>query len=163
MHDRTRIETLLAELSADIDDLGGPVAANRKADGRIRHGADDELDWAALGYTIHNIYNVMESYFLRVSKFFENELSPATWHRDLIDRMTLEIAGVRPRLLDRSLAADFHELRAFRHVFRNLYGSRLDPDRVRSVQSRVPSAVAALRAAHDRFSAELRTLAAALD
>lgn len=163
MNDRTRIETLLAELDADIGDLGGLVATNRKADGRIRHGADDELDWAALGYTIHNLYNLMETYFLRVAKFFENELPPAPRHRGLIDRMTLEIAGVRPRLLDRPLAGDFHELRAFRHVFRNLYGSRLDPDRVRSVQARVPSAVAALRAAHDRFSAELRIIAEALD
>lgn len=162
MHDRTRIETLVAELSADLDDLGGPVASNRKADARIRHGADDELDWAALGYTIHLIYGVMESYFLRVSKFFENDLPSAAWHRELIDRMTLEIAGVRPRLLDRPLAQDFHELRAFRHVFRNMYSARLDPDRVRRVQSLVPSAVAAFRAAHDRFSTELRIIAAEL-
>ena len=163
MRDRTRLETLLAELNADVDDLGAPVAANRKADARIRHGANDELDWAALGYTIHNVYNVMESYFLRVSKYFENELPSAAWHRELIDRMTLEIARVRPRLLDRPMAGDFHELRAFRHVFRNMYGASLNPDRVRTVQSRVPATVAAFRAAHDRFTTELRTIAAALD
>lgn len=30
----------------------------------------------------------------------------------------IEIEGVRPRLLNRSLAQDIHALRAFRHVFR---------------------------------------------
>lgn len=157
-----RIETLVAELCADLDELGWPVASNRKADARIRRGADDELDWAALGYTIHLIYGVMESYFLRVSKFFENDLPPAEWRRELINRMTLDIAGVRPRLLDRSLVRDFHDLRAFRRVFLYLNGYQLDPDRVRTVQSRVPSAVAAFRAAHDRFSTELRIIAAEL-
>ena len=113
------------------------------------------MDWAALGYTIHNIYNAMESYFRRVSRFFENDLPPSACHRELVERMTIEIEGLRPRLLDRSLAQDIHELRAFRHVFRNIYGTRLNPDRICMVQNRVPTTLAAFRSAHERFVAEL--------
>ena len=63
---RSRIdfERLLAELSSDVRDLDLVVAENARAWERIEHGATDRLDWAALGYTIHNIYGVMETYLL---------------------------------------------------------------------------------------------------
>lgn len=163
MNERTRVATLIAELNGDVESLGELAETNRKADGRIRHGATDELDWAALGYTIHNLYNAMESYFLRVAKHFENDLPPAEWHRALVERMTIEIEGVRPRLLNRSLAHDIHALRAFRHVFRNIYNTRLDPERIRIVQNRVPAALDAFRSAHARFVMELRTVAGLLE
>ena len=78
MNENTRVALLIAELHGDAQVLGDLAETNLKADGRIRHGATDELDWAALGYTIHNIYNALESYFLRVSRFFENDLPPST-------------------------------------------------------------------------------------
>ena len=155
MNESTRVAILIAELHGDTEVLGDLAETNLKADGRIRHGATDELDWAALAYTIHNIYNALESYFLRVSRFFENDLPPSVWHRELVERMTIEIEDLRPRLLDRSLAQDIHELRAFRHVFRNLYGTRLNPDRIQIVQNRIPTTLAAFRSAHERFVAEL--------
>ena len=158
MNEKARVAILIAELHGDAEVLGGLAETNLKADGRIRHGATDELDWAALGYTIHNIYNALESYFLRVSRFFENDLPPSAWHRELVERMTIEIEGLRPRLLDRALAQHIHELRAFRHVFRNIYGTRLDPKRIRIVQDHVPSTLAAFDAAHVRFITELRTV-----
>ena len=83
--------------------------------------------------------------------------------RELVDRMTLEIDGVRPRLLDRTLAREIHELRAFRHVFRNIYGSRLDPERMRILQVRVPASITAFRAAHAEFTGALRDLADLID
>ena len=158
MNEKARVAILIAELHGDAEVLSGLAETNLKADGRIRHGATDELDWAALGYTIHNIYNALESYFLRVSRFFENDLPPSACHRELVERMTIEIEGLRPRLLDRSLAQHIHELRAFRQVFRNIYGTRLDPQRIRIVQNRVPSTLSAFHGAHARFTTELRAV-----
>lgn len=163
MNERTRAATLIAELNGDAESLDALAATNLKADGRIRHGATDELDWAALGYTIHNLYGALESYFLRVAKHFENDLPPAEWHRALVERMTIEIDGVRPRLLDQALAQNIHELRAFRHVFRNMYGTRLDPERIRIVQDRVPETLAAFRSAHARFVTEMDAAAAMIE
>ena len=163
MNERTRVATLIAELNGDVESLSPLAATNLKADGRIRHGANDELDWAALGYTIHNLYCALESYFLRVAKHFENDLPPAEWRRALVERMTIQIEGLRPRLLDRSLAQDIHDLRAFRHVFRNMYGTRLDPERIRIVQNRVPDTLAAFRSAHARFVAALDAAAAMIE
>jgi hypothetical protein len=158
---RTRDDFLLliSELEADVELLQELKIKNRRASDRIQGDRADELDWAALGYTLHNLYNLLENYFLRIAKFFENALDSTTWHRDLVERMSLSIEGVRPSLLSRSEAAGIDELRAFRHVFRNIYQSTLDPARVRLVQDRLSAILAGFEAAHSRFVEKMRSLA----
>jgi hypothetical protein len=152
-------ERLNAELESDVRDLSLVLAENVRAWQRIENGATDRLDWAALGYTIHNIYGVMENYCLRVAKFFENGLEGPAWHKDLLHRMTLAIGDVRPALLTDDAFYLVDELRSFRHLFRNLYARPLDPERTRLMQSRVAPAVEAFQAAHRTFSADLREIA----
>ncbi len=160
---RSDIERLIAELESDSADLKLVADENARAWERIVHGADDQLDWAAVGYTIHNVYGVMESYCLRVAKFFENSLDPATWHRDLLHRMTLEVHSVRPALLSRDSFLLIDELRSFRHVFRNLYARPLDPERTSLVQKKVSPATEVFLGAHVAFLEKLTVLASALE
>jgi hypothetical protein len=154
---------LVAELDSDMLLLDDLIKKNEKAWRRIESGSVDELDWAALGYTIHNIYNLLEGYFLRISKFFENALDPVTWHRDLIQRMTLDIEEVRPALLDRELVGRIDELRSFRHVFRNIYQSELDPKRVELVQQRLEATLSAFKKAHNEFIDKQKTVSDQLE
>ncbi|MFP4409359.1 MAG: hypothetical protein ACLFPW_12640 [Spirochaetaceae bacterium] len=115
----------------------------------------EEIVIAAIGFSLHNLYNAMENYFLRISKFFENELSRDSWHRDLVNRMALSIEGVRPALLDRETLKPFQELRAFRHVFRTIYDSTLEPRKVALVEEEAPNAVEILEKAHVGYLAKL--------
>ncbi len=65
---------------------------------------------------------------------FENALTDLSrWHSQLIDRMTLDIEGMRPALLGEDTARLLHELRAFRHFFRHAYVTPLEYERVQSV------------------------------
>ena len=52
-----------------------------------KSGTKDEFQFAAFGYTIHNLYNAFESYFFRIAKFFENEIYQHEWHSSLVERM----------------------------------------------------------------------------
>lgn len=125
------IESLRAELRQDLEFIEGNYRKNREMSLRIEKvGGDDEFQFAALGYTIHNLYNAFESYFLRVAKFFENNLEQDQWHRSLIHRMTLEIQEVRPALFGIDFAGRIEELMRFRHLFRNLYKTPLVPHKV---------------------------------
>lgn len=160
---RDDFERLIAELQSDAGDLHGVLDENSRAWERIEQGADDRLDWAALGYTIHNVYGVIENYCLRVAKFFENGLDGSAWHKELLHRMTLKIGTLRPALLSEDAYLLIDELRSFRHLFRNLYARPLDPDRTRLVQRKVEPAVNAFDAAHREFVAKLEHIAAALD
>jgi hypothetical protein len=157
--DRESLLRLTAELGSDIDVLGRLTEANRLMSKKIESLTPDQFDWAALGYTIHNIYNLMESYFLRVAKFFENDLDPLSWHRDLVRRMSLAIEDVRPALLPADVAALIDELRAFRHVFRNIYQSAIDPRKTADINALVPRAVAAFGNAHAAFVEQVKEIA----
>jgi hypothetical protein len=77
---------LAAELESDLSILETLTRKNKRAWKRIEGGCTEELDWAALGYTIHNLYNLLKSYFLRIAKFFENSLDPLSWHGDLVQQ-----------------------------------------------------------------------------
>lgn len=160
---RSDFERLIAELQSDVRDLRNVAAENTRAWERIEHGADDQLDWAALGYTIHNVYGVIENYCLRVAKFFENGLEGGAWHKDLLHRMTLTIGTLRPALLKEETYLKIDDLRSFRHLFRNLYARPLDPERTRIVQDKVQPAVRAFDDDHRVFITKLKTIATALE
>jgi hypothetical protein len=162
---RKKIDFLrfVAELDSDISLIDDLTQKNKYAWQRIERGSAEELDWAALGYTVHNIYNLLENYFLRISKFFENSLDPLSWHRDLVQHMVLDIEGVRPALLNRELAGRIDELRSFRHIFRNIYQSELDPKRVELVQQPLGSTLSAFKKAHQEFIKKIKTIAEQLE
>jgi len=122
----------------------------------------DAMAWAAVGFALHNLYNAMENYFLRVAKFFENQIEGSTWHRDLVDRMGHQIPALRPALLRHDQLQPFHELRSFRHTFRSLYDRKLDPRRVRIAAENVAPAVEALETGHRSFRAAMTEIADAL-
>jgi hypothetical protein len=157
---KEQFERLIAELDADMEILFSLGEKNVRANARIEQGAVDELDWAALGYTIHNIYNAMEGYFLRVAKFFENMISPQSWHRELLDRMSLAIPNVRPAFLRKEDVSILNDLRSFRHIFRNIYNGSLDPEKTAAVQKKVSAALALFRDRHESYRMELSELKA---
>ena len=59
-------------------------------------------------------YTALETLFLRVSQFFENRLAPERWHSDLLEKMTLEVPGIRQRLIARQTYQHLAELMRFR-------------------------------------------------
>lgn len=135
------IDRLAAELQLDCAHLDELAAVNERANERIRSGATDMLDYSALGYTIHNIYGIIENACFRVAKFFENNLQSDTWHRDLLRRMLLTIPQIRPAFFTQETYDVLDELRGFRHVFRNAYSRSLDPERLLLLQKKVPTAI----------------------
>lgn len=82
-------------------------------------------DRAAVGYFLHGFYNACENIFQSIARFFENDIGPQTWHRDLLKRMKLEIAGYRPAVIDQELYLLLDEFRGFRHVYRHSYTFQL--------------------------------------
>jgi hypothetical protein len=54
-----------------------------------------------------------------------------TWHVDLLAQMRVEIPGLRPCVVPGATITELHELRKFRHFFRNAYVLNLDPAQVR--------------------------------
>lgn len=167
------IRQLRSELAQDFAYIEENYRKNRTMTDRIdADPGSDEYAFAALGYTIHNLYCAFESYFLRIAKFFENNLPNDTWHRSLVERMTISIEGVRPALLAFSPTGDeagkeivrrIDELMRFRHLFRSLYKTPLVPNKVLFANEAAEGIVDAFAGYHERFDAYLAQTAAALD
>lgn len=118
----------------------------------------DEFEYTALGYTIHNIYNLMENYFLRIAKFFENNIEGSSWHKDLLERMCLDIPTIRPALLTKENAKAIGELRSFRHVFRNIYQSELDKEKIEKLNLSIPHTIQKFKISSDLFIEKLKQI-----
>jgi hypothetical protein len=163
MRTRESLEALAAELEIDMRQLDRIRAHNRRAWARIQGGARDYLDWGALALTLHNSYGILENYFLRISKLFENNLDPERWHKALVEKMAIEIPALRPALLgDDRLRDQAIELLKFRHRVRNLYGQELDPVRTEAIQALAMDFFPSFEAAHRQFLEKLRLIAEAM-
>jgi hypothetical protein len=69
---------------------------------------------------LENYYTCLETIFLRISQYFENNLRPDKWHMDLLEKMTVRIEGVRIPAVSRENHTNLLELLKFRH-FRRYY------------------------------------------
>ena len=109
-----------------------------------------------IGYYLHNFYNGCESIFVLIARTFENNLDEKKWHQDLLQRMTLEIKGVRPAIISDKLCNLLDNFRGFRHVFRHGYSFELDWDREKLVMEKFSEA-------SDLFEAEMNSFLRQLD
>jgi hypothetical protein len=91
------------------------------------------VEKAAIGYTLHNFYNGCENIFRAVSEYYENNLNSPRYHRDLLERMTLDIPKIRPRLISDRLFVDLDDFLAFRHKFRHLYSFEIEWEKEKQV------------------------------
>lgn len=148
-----QIRILKADIGADLAAIAEIYAA------LDRHAADlqDETQRIAAAYYLHNLYCAFESIFQRIATVFGNHLADrAGWHAELLHRMTLDIEGIRPRVLSAQAYDSMDELRRFRHVFRSAYRLRLDAERLALVYRKAQ----ALQAIYE---ADLRQFIAFLD
>ncbi len=99
MRTREGLLTLVAELDGNVTELDRLGVLNQRVWDRFAAGANDALDLAALAFTIHSIYGILENSFLRISKLFENNLPPDGWHKALVERFPALHAVFREKLL----------------------------------------------------------------
>lgn len=122
-----QIRTLKAEIEADLQAISEIYLLLDRLQGL----PSDEDRQIVVAYYLHNLYCAFESIFQRIAATFENQISDrATWHAELLRRMTLNIEGIRPPVLGPDSYEGLDELRRFRHLFRSAYRVHFDPDRL---------------------------------
>lgn len=124
-HELTRLEQLREELAT-------------------APSADDTFTLRARGSMLHDFYSGIERVFVRIAEELNGGVPQGEqWHRQIVTDMSLEIPGVRPALIDAALAEELADYLRFRHVFRNVYGSLLQAERMRPLEERLPRVLAA--------------------
>jgi hypothetical protein len=149
------LRILKAELTADAEELTRLYGKYELMQQKLAHIVPDEFDYVALAYTIVNLYNGIESYFLRISKVFENNLDPNSWHKHLLQRMSLEIEGLRPAFMTPKDYLFFDKLRAFRHIFRHIYQRELDIAQLTELDQLIPDGITRFNELHQLYLSKL--------
>lgn len=101
-------------------------------------GAPARPDLLVAAVDLHGYYTALEALLERVARTVDEEVpaGPA-WHAELLTQMSLEIPSLRPPVIPDHAVTDLHELRKFRHFFRNAYVLDPDPARVLEQVDRV--------------------------
>jgi hypothetical protein len=85
----------------------------------------------ACAYELSRFYNVVERMFERLCGEFENHFEKrGDFHEKLIQRLALDIEGIRPAFIPKLQITDVRELKAFRYVMRHAYDLTLRQDRL---------------------------------
>jgi hypothetical protein len=125
---RERFLVLERSLLADLRVIDGLY----KELGTPDLAAADEEKLIVVAYRLHALYTAFENLFRNIAIAFENELRErAGWHRELLQRMKLDLMPIRPAVIDEPAYDKLDELLRFRHFFRTAYGVPLDPARLR--------------------------------
>jgi len=98
-----------------------------------------------------NYYTALETLFLRISQAFENNLTPSRWHAALLDKMILEIEGVRPRVVSDETHQALRELMRFRHFKRYYFEFDYDWDKLLFLEKKFNAVRASIHAEISRF------------
>ena len=157
-------------MSASQGELTALLRQHRQRLETIRKSIEDALDQEIrqLGKTarsaliiaglLENYYTCAETIFLRISQYFENSLEPERWHADLLQKMTLDIEGVRLHAVASQDVPALYELLRFRHFRRNYFELDYDWDRLDFLVKKVRQLHPGLGQSLDRFESFLRDL-----
>jgi hypothetical protein len=113
--------------------------------------ASPQEELIVVSYRLHSLYGALENIFRNIAHAFENQVSQESWHREVLQRMRLDLTPLRPAVIDTQAYEKLDELRRFRHVFRTMYGLDLDSLRLQVVLRRALELKPLYRGQIERF------------
>lgn len=124
--DAAGLSILLKEMEADVRVVED---ASSKAGERIREETPGHLE--ACAYELARLYSAFERSLERICEEFENHFEKrGDYHEKLLQRLALQLDGIRPALLPPDWVDRLRELKGFRHLVRHAYDIRLRRDRL---------------------------------
>jgi hypothetical protein len=106
----------------------------------------------AAGSILHDFYCGAEKLFKKIASRLDRDIpSGEDWHLQLLERMTLELPGLRPAVISEEMKERLAEYLRFRHLFRNIYGFELRWSRIEDLGHGMRDVQVALRQDIERF------------
>ncbi len=128
---------LAKELEAEIEGMEKLIAEFESLP-----GGEESYLIRARASIFHDFYSAAERVFQKIAEELNGGVPKSEqWHKELLFDMTLDLEGVRPPVVRKSLEERLLPFLRFRHIFRNMYGYELRADRIRELgTSFVPAA-----------------------
>lgn len=127
--------TLLLRLRREIENELSSLKQLESEHLALPVDAESGLEMRGRASILHDFYTGAERVFVRIAEELDGGIPRSEqWHRQLLTDMTLDIPHVRPPVISAELEARLLEFLRFRHLFRNLYGFVLDPQRIAALE-----------------------------
>jgi len=111
------------------------------------------------GSILHDFYTGIEKIFESIAKEVDNRLPIGEeWHSELLHQMTLDIPGLRPRVITAHTEKKLREYLGFRHLFRKRYGFELDWQKLKKLLFGMPQIRSNLENEMGKFFEALNSL-----
>ena len=128
-----RLTRLRKELDIDLEALRARylevVTVLRAWD---RGAQPNRAELIVTAVNLHGWYTALEHGLERVARLIDRTLPEgSTWHVELLEQMRVEVPELRPEAVPDEIVPQLHDLRKFRHFFRNAYVLELEAGRVR--------------------------------
>ena len=150
--DAVGLAILERELAADATVLR---AASAAATLRLRERAGGYAEAAA--YELARFYTVLEKSMERICLAFENHFDKRhDYHERLLQRLVLDLPGIRPAFVPAGELPVLRDLKGFRHIARHAYDLQLRPDRLEELAAGAARIGAAYPAWVGNFAASVR-------
>jgi hypothetical protein len=112
-----------------------------------RHTVEQDVYLDSVALNLHSFYSGLERIFELIVRAVDQAIpSGETWHRELLEQVSHEIAGLRPAVINAENARRLEEFRRFRHLVRNVYAADLIPGRMANMLANLPGLWTDLRA-----------------
>ena len=109
--------------------------------------------WIAAGFGLQGFYTGVEKIFEQIARVVDKSLEKQSerWHQDLLEQMRSEVPGIRPAVIDKKVYQCLKTYLGFRHVVRNNYTHRLEPERIETNLDTLPGCYQELTRAINTF------------
>lgn len=128
------LQVLKAEIEKELEDIRTELERIRLKKRKLRIENDSVLVDAlydSIASAIHSIYGGIEKVLVKIIKEIDRNVPVGkNWHRELLQRVSIEIPHIRPRIISDISREYLENILSFRHAFRNLYLYRLLPEKV---------------------------------
>ena len=119
MKEKNKVEKLLEDIETarKILDSNDAYYLEFKTKELSQYGKN-KMTAIVMAKILSTFYESLETLFLKVSSFFENELSADRWHKHLLTKMNTQIKNTREKVISDKTYSILEEFLEFRHFFR---------------------------------------------
>jgi hypothetical protein len=117
-----------------------------------------KYDLVILSDIVTDYYTCLETAFMRISKYFENNLEQDRWHKHLLEKMTYEVPGIRNAVLTDKTYQILDEFLRFRHFKRYYYNYDYDRDKMDFLEKKYKESLPLVKSDIKSFIEFLRSL-----
>lgn len=148
------IKIIEARINEELDNIDSLISEldEKKLYGEATGIDEDTFFLRGVASILHDFYVAVENTLKIICTEIDEYLPEGTqWHLLLLKQASYEISSVRPPIISKETMRKLDKFRAFRHLFRNVYGFNLELSRINELLLELPAATGSFKNDLNKF------------